>query len=194
MKASSLALIVAQCSALSLSGNHKRCGNVKIGVIKNWLPTPALPHNHHIQNGALSSALYASSVSEQGNELSDESNKVGIFSSIRGAIRQTTGLSLTTTRAACRAATGISISSLFARVLSIFPLILRFFFQPFLIIYYTPLFLARAFVGPSKDYKAEQQAAHEKLVQGWRDAVVAAEKLNEGGYWPVHVDGMYIVQ
>jgi len=43
-------------------------------------------------------------------------------------------------------------------------------------------------VGPSREYVEESQKGHEKLVEGWRKAVEAAENANSGGYWPVHLN------
>lgn len=43
-------------------------------------------------------------------------------------------------------------------------------------------------VGPSRQYVEESQKGHEKLVEGWRKAVEAAEKAHADGYWPVHVN------
>mmetsp|Transcript_3812 Transcript_3812/g.5520 ORF Transcript_3812/g.5520 Transcript_3812/m.5520 type:complete len:232 (+) Transcript_3812:100-795(+) len=106
---------------------------------------------------------------------------------LRAMLRKTTGFSLTATRAACRAATGISISSIFAKVLSIFPLFLRFFIQPLLVLYYTPLVLLKAMVGPTAEYSAEQKAKHEVFIEGWKDAIKIATEVNESGYWPVRV-------
>lgn len=118
-----------------------------------------------------------------------EIEKEGLFRSVRVALRTATGFSLTATRTACRTLTGVSISAVFAKVLSIFPLFFRFFLQPLLILYYTPIVLLKAFVGPSKEYVNERRNAHEVLVKGWTQAVQAAEKASENGYWPVTVDG-----
>lgn len=43
-------------------------------------------------------------------------------------------------------------------------------------------------VGPSQAYVEESRLGHEKVVEGWRKAVEAAEKANSGGYWPVHLN------
>lgn len=47
-------------------------------------------------------------------------------------------------------------------------------------------------VGPSNSYVEESRRGHERVVEGWRRAVEAAEKANEGGYWPVHLNGGFI--
>lgn len=51
--------------------------------------------------------------------------------------------------------------------------------------YYTPLTILRAFLGTTNTEKSEARASHEKLVEGWRDAVRAADAKIEN--WPVHI-------
>ena len=61
--------------------------------------------------------------------------------------------------------------------------------QPFLIMYYAPLIFVRYWLlGPSQKYVEESRKGHEKLVEGWRKSVNAAEKADANGYWPVHVN------
>ena len=56
--------------------------------------------------------------------------------------------------------------------------------------YYAPMMIVRYWmVGPSRKYVEESQKGHERVVEGWRRAVEAAEKAQEGGYWPVHLNG-----
>jgi hypothetical protein len=56
--------------------------------------------------------------------------------------------------------------------------------------YYAPMMIVRYYmVGPSNKYVEESQRGHERVVQGWRKAVEAAERAQEGGYWPVHLNG-----
>ncbi len=47
-------------------------------------------------------------------------------------------------------------------------------------------------VGPSKQYVEESRQGHEKLIEGWRKAVQAAEKANSDKYWPVHLNGEFL--
>ena len=47
-------------------------------------------------------------------------------------------------------------------------------------------------VGPSRKYVEESQKGHERVVKGWKRAVEAAEKAQEGGYWPVHLNGEFL--
>ena len=51
--------------------------------------------------------------------------------------------------------------------------------------------ILRGLVGSTTDSREEASQAHAVFVQGWKDAVEIAEKLNEDGYWPVHVNGKY---
>ena len=56
--------------------------------------------------------------------------------------------------------------------------------------YYAPMMIVRYWmVGPSRKYVEESQKGHERVVEGWRRAVEAAEKAQEGGYWAVHLNG-----
>lgn len=61
--------------------------------------------------------------------------------------------------------------------------------QPFLILYYTPLIILRSMVGSTSTSREEARQAHEHFVDGLKEAVKVAEKVNKDGYWPVHVNG-----
>lgn len=50
--------------------------------------------------------------------------------------------------------------------------------------------MIRGTLGPAVK---EGRAHHEHLVESWKSAVQAAEEAQHGGYWPVHVNGKYIV-
>ncbi|KAL7441440.1 hypothetical protein ACHAXH_006342 [Discostella pseudostelligera] len=122
------------------------------------------------------------------------------LTALRSTLRTATGFSLTTFRATLRAATGISLSGLISeslrRILGILSPSLRYFLQPLLIMYYVPLLTIRYWmVGPSKQYVEESWQGHEKLIEGWRKAVQAAEKANSDKYWPVHLndDGTIVI-
>ncbi len=43
----------------------------------------------------------------------------------------------------------------------------------------------KAFIGSTKNEKSDARASHEKLVEGWRDAIRAADAKIEN--WPIHV-------
>jgi len=129
-----------------------------------------------------------------------ENNKNNRRQSFRVRMRQATGFSLTAFRATMRAATGISLSAIYgsalvttsavvrkfmAMVLAPLPAWFRYFLQPFLILYYAPLFILRNLAGPTGKRARE---THEVFVDGFKAAVDAAEQ-KAGGYWPVHVNG-----
>lgn len=134
-----------------------------------------------------------------GMDLASEASGNDEKSAVRAQLRKLTGFSLTafrlsaqattmSVRTALRTATGVSISNVLSAFVGMFPLWARLFMQPFLIIYYTPLMILRGLVGSTKDSRREASRSHEVFVQGWKDAVEIAEKVNEDGYWPVHVN------
>lgn len=109
-----------------------------------------------------------------------------------------TGFSLTALRATCRAATGISFTAIYVAtvaatgnwirqttkfVLSIFPAWARYFVQPFLILYYVPIFILRNLTGPTRR-RARQ--SHQAVLDSWKEAVQKADETV--AYWPIHVD------
>lgn len=117
---------------------------------------------------------------------------------LRTRLRRLTGFSLTASRATMRALTGISLTTIYASVLaisgawvrqtmkvilSIFPTWFRYFLQPFLILYYAPLFTLRNWTGPTR---REARTAHEHFVEGWKHAVELAD--DKTSYWPIHVN------
>ena len=124
---------------------------------------------------------------------------------LRDSLRQATGFSLTVFRATLRGITGISLTAIYAStiavtglwirkvtsiILSVFPSWFRYFLQPFLVLYYAPLFIVRNLTGPTRK-RARQQ--HTNVLEGWKDAVEYAEQTKQDGYWPVVVsaDGYF---
>jgi len=108
------------------------------------------------------------------------------LSAIRQSFRTTTGLSLTATRTALRGLTGVSVTASMRMLFGVFPPWFRYFLQPFFILYYTPLMIVKCFLlGSTKTSKEEALAAHEKVIEGWKDAIRAAEQMQE--YFPLHV-------
>jgi hypothetical protein len=116
---------------------------------------------------------------------------------VRARLRRLTGFSLTALRATARAATGISLTALYAStvavsgawirqtmkvILAIFPAWLRYFVQPFLVLYYVPLFLLRTLSSPNRTV---QKTKHEAFVESWKHAVEVADE--KSSYWPLHV-------
>mmetsp|Transcript_2565 Transcript_2565/g.5068 ORF Transcript_2565/g.5068 Transcript_2565/m.5068 type:complete len:231 (-) Transcript_2565:133-825(-) len=141
------------------------------------------------------SSLYEATGSEDPSERNENS--------LRSSLRKATGFSLTALRATCRAATGISLSAIYLAtvaatgewirqttkfVLSIFPPWMRYFVQPFLILYYVPMFILRNLTGPTR---RRAQKTHEAVLDSWKDAVQKADETVT--YWPMHVDdeGIY---
>ncbi|EJK50957.1 hypothetical protein THAOC_29929 [Thalassiosira oceanica] len=134
--------------------------------------------------------LFQSSSEASSTVLDDEKTTRNV---LRAKLAELTGFSLTAFRATLRAATGLSLSGIITKtmrtVLEFMTPGMRYFLQPLLIIYYTPLVVMRYWVlGPSQNYVDESLSKHERVVSGWRRAVKAAEKAHEDGYWPVHVN------
>lgn len=119
---------------------------------------------------------------------------------VRNRLRKATGFSLTVFRATLRGITGVSLSALYAGalaatglwirnimsvLLSVFPSGFRYFLQPFLVMYYTPLILLKSLTSPVTRKRAV--AKHARVLEAWKEAVVVAEKTEKDGYWPVVV-------
>jgi len=136
-------------------------------------------------------------MSSEGNQVDDPAVST---QSLRDRLRKLTGFSFTALRATVRAATGISLTAVYASTLAatgavvrktmafflaVFPTWFRYFLQPFLVLYYMPLFILRSLTGPTRKKARE---THEHFVEGWKQAVKAAEDAQEDGYWPVHVN------
>jgi len=94
---------------------------------------------------------------------SDDEEPKGSLSAVRATMRKSTGISLTAIRATMRAATGVSLTAMYLSVfgftsqwvrdsmkfvLSLFPPSFRYFLQPFLVLYYAPLFMLRTWTSP----------------------------------------------
>jgi hypothetical protein len=118
--------------------------------------------------------------------------------SVRSQVRKMTGFSWTALRATMRAATGISLTALYVSavavsgawirqlmriILEIFPTWARYFVQPFLVMYYVPLFMLRSVTAPKRRH---QKQAHDTLVESWKQSVKVAE--NNNSYWPIHLN------
>eukprot|EP00536_Pseudo-nitzschia_multiseries_P015971 jgi/Psemu1/292275/fgenesh1_pg.990_\ len=113
------------------------------------------------------------------------------FTVFRATLRGITGISLTTLYAGTLAATGLWIRKTMSVVLSILPSGFRYFLQPLLILYYTPLILLRSLTSPTTRKRAV--AKHETVVEAWKEAVTMAEETEKSGYWPVVIseDGYF---
>lgn len=113
------------------------------------------------------------------------------FTVFRATLRGITGISLTTVYAGALAASGLWIRKTMSTVLSVFPSGFRYFLQPFLVLYYTPIIVLRSLTSPTTRKRAV--AKHETVLEAWKEAVVVAEKTEAEGYWPVVVsnDGYF---
>jgi hypothetical protein len=113
------------------------------------------------------------------------------FTVFRATLRGITGISLTTVYAGALAATGLWVRRTMSALLSIFPSWFRYFLQPFLVLYYTPLIILRSLTSPTTRKRAI--AKHETVVGAWKEAVTLAEQTEKSGYWPVVVsnDGYF---
>jgi hypothetical protein len=158
------------------------------------------PQITHVYSSISSSVTdYSSSSNDDDNTKTTSRSKLRqitgfSFTTLRTTLRAATGISLTALRISIRAATGISLSGIISgtnrRMLEIFSPSLRYFVQPFLIAYYAPLLMVRYWlVGPSRQYVEDSWNGHERIVEGWRKAVEAAERASADGYWPVHLNG-----
>lgn len=67
-------------------------------------------------------------------------------------------------------------------ILSILPSWARYFLQPFLILYYVPLFLLRSLSAPQRNGGAKN---HEIVLENWQQAVDTADRCSS--YWPLHL-------
>jgi hypothetical protein len=150
----------------------------------------------HLQTRLTLASSNASADNSNSPSSTNPIRKVSNFSlsAIRTTILTATGFSLTTLRATLRAATGISLSqqltTLVSTLTGLLPAGVRYFLQPFLILYYAPQMIVRYYIiGPNRKYVEESRKGHELVVEGWRKAVQAAELAQEGGYWPVHLNG-----
>mmetsp|Transcript_26522 Transcript_26522/g.56841 ORF Transcript_26522/g.56841 Transcript_26522/m.56841 type:complete len:256 (+) Transcript_26522:315-1082(+) len=108
------------------------------------------------------------------------------FTVFRATLRGITGVSLTALYAGALAATGLWIRKTMSVLLSVFPSGFRYFLQPFLVLYYTPLILLRSLASPTTRKRAFKK--HETVREAWKDAITVAEKTERDGYWPVVVD------
>lgn len=137
-----------------------------------------------------------SEIDEKNETIRDKFRKAtGVsLTALRVTIRASTGFSLTALRTTLRGLTGVSITGTLKVITGAFPLWARSFFQPFLILYYTPLLILRSLIGSRKGEKDEAKATHELITEGWKNAIKAAEEAQEGGYWPVHVNKSGMVE
>jgi hypothetical protein len=87
------------------------------------------------------------------------------FTALRATWRAATGISLTAVSGACWAATSGAVRNSMAATLQIFPAWARYFLQPFLILYYVPLFMVRTLT--DRTTMNAQQRKHEAWIQNF---------------------------
>jgi len=185
-------------------------------VILNPIQLFLKSNNKSLEDDDLVESSLQSPASHDCTVETPSSGRKGLFSGVRSYMRAATGFSITSLRATMRAATGVSITKLVKKftgmipigVRSAFPKVnnvyknssitrmlgsllvlfqLRFIFQPFLILYFWPLFLFRCLLGLSKDSKIEARQNHNRFVTAWKDALKAAQEANESDKWPFNV-------
>jgi len=153
-------------------------------------PTCLPSYNNYNSPRQVSTTANKSSTNDSTNDTENEG--------IRNQLRQLTGFSMSALRLSLHASisaarltlrgfTGGIVTKTMKRVTAIFPTGIRYFMQPFLILYFTPIMVLKSLCDRPKNYN-EDLAAHEKLVQGWTNAVERAERVQNGEYWPVHIN------
>lgn len=108
------------------------------------------------------------------------------FTVFRATLRGITGISLSALYASCLAASGLWVRKSMSVLLSVFPSGFRYFLQPFLVLYYTPLIILKGLTSPTTRKRAVKK--HETVLEAWKEAVVLAEQTEKEGYWPVVVN------
>lgn len=156
--------------------------------------------------GSELSAQFASNSDESTTSSTSATATASFLRTVRNRLRTATGFSFTVFRATLRGITGISLTTLYAgtlavtglwirkamsTVLGLFPSGFRYFLQPFLVLYYTPLILLRSAASPTTRKRAVKK--HETVVEAYKEAVTLAEETEKSGYWPVVVsdDGYF---
>lgn len=108
------------------------------------------------------------------------------FTALRATWRAATGISLTAVSGACWAATSGAVRSSMAATLQIFPAWARYFLQPFLILYYVPLFMVRTLT--DRTTMNAQQRKHEEWIQNFTSNKKDIMMENDGTIEAVEAD------
>lgn len=61
----------------------------------------------------------------------------------------------------------------------------RYFLQPFLILYYVPLYMLRTWTSPKK--RRERSDLYDDIMLDFKRGVQAADKALDDGYWPIQM-------
>lgn len=197
MRSPTFFLLLAAMLALSASAFQQQHASFGLSrsASKAWASQPIISNDSRNTYGvSLQSAHFAS-------EGEIETTSVSFPRMVRNKLRKATGFSFTVFRATLRGITGVSLSALYAgalaatglwirktmsAVLSIFPSGFRYFLQPFLVLYYTPLILLKSLTSPKTRKRAV--AKHETVLEAWKEAIAVADKTEKDGYWPVVVN------
>jgi len=164
----------------------------KVARHPTWLfrgqssPTCVLPSYHNYNTPThVSTIINKSSRSDTNNEgIRNKLRQLTGFSI--SAIRLSLHASITAARIGLRGFTGKVVTKTMKRFTAIFPTWIRYFMQPFLVMYFTPVMILKSLC--DRPNYNEALASHNKLVQGWKNAVERAELVQNGEYWPVHVN------
>jgi hypothetical protein len=118
---------------------------------------------------------------------------------VRTRLRSLTGFSMTALRATMRAVTGVSLTAVYAStcaatgawirqtmkvILNLFPSWARYFVQPFLVLYYVPLYILRN--RTNRHTRKDALSIHNTFVEGRKHAMRVAD--GKMSYWPLHVN------
>jgi hypothetical protein len=97
---------------------------------------------------------------------------------LRTTIRTATGVSLTALYASTLAVSGVWIRQVMRLILSIFPSWARYFVQPFLVLYYVPLYMLRSISSP-------KTRNENSVAEGWYQPVETETLDQRPSYWPL---------
>jgi hypothetical protein len=98
---------------------------------------------------------------------------------LRTTIRTATGVSLTALYASTLAISGVWIRQVMRLILSIFPSWARYFVQPFLVLYYVPLYMLRSVSSP-------KTRNDNSFAKGWDQPVETLDQ--RPSYWPLDLN------
>lgn len=186
-------LTLLPATTLGFTPSGQRYRHVRSqGIVTTSEPFHSVPI---LLQSSISSHQSTSEFDDSGNDNSSSNKNSG--KNLRKKLRKITGFSLTALRTTLRGVTGISLSAIYAStlavtgawirqtmkvVLGVFPAWARYFVQPFLILYYAPLFILRNLTGPTRK---RARKTHEHFMEGWKEAVETADE--KSAYWPVHL-------
>jgi len=197
---------LAFTTAFQQQGQHQLLHNGAAGLFRSPHPSslkssPPPAAAASLTSLSSSSAFFATDDDDVDDDVIAVGSSLSLTARmIRNRLRKITGFSLTVFRKTLRGITGISLTAVYATAfavtslwirktmsifLKLFPPGFRYFLQPFLILYYTPLILLRTLTSPSRKRAVDK---HNTVIDAWKEAVNVAEKLEKDGYSPVSVN------